>query len=91
MVKLESIFAMLAFSMSVLAHPTIKHADRRFCALKETSVVARKEFDNACNYPESHDLEPALEYGHRAGPSKSRSHYGHEVLLTFSSRSGSRL
>jgi hypothetical protein len=32
MVKLESIFAILAFSMGVLAHPSIKHADRRFCA-----------------------------------------------------------
>jgi hypothetical protein len=91
MVKLESVFAFSALSMGVLAHPTIKHADRRFCALEETSVFGRKELTTRATIPKAHDLEPTLEHGNRAGPSKSRSRDGHELLLTFSFRSGSEL
>jgi hypothetical protein len=58
MVKLESIFAISAFSMGVLAHPTIKHADRRFCALEETSVFGRKELTTRATIPKATTWNP---------------------------------
>ena len=43
MVNFNSIVAFSTFGLGALAHPTIKHIDRRFCSLEERSVFARAE------------------------------------------------
>ena len=43
MVNFNSIIALSAFGLGALAHPTIKHIDRRFCSLEQRSVFARAE------------------------------------------------
>ncbi|KAH7125685.1 hypothetical protein B0J11DRAFT_568429 [Dendryphion nanum] len=43
MVKLDSLFALGALGMGALAHPTIKHIDRRFCSVEERNVFTRSD------------------------------------------------
>lgn len=43
MVKFTSILTASAFGLGALAHPHIKHIDRRFCSLEERSVFARTD------------------------------------------------
>ncbi|KAI4700777.1 hypothetical protein J4E81_003741 [Alternaria sp. BMP 2799] len=43
MVNFNSIIAFSTFGLGALAHPTIKHIDRRFCSLEQRSVFVRAE------------------------------------------------
>ena len=43
MVKINLFLVLSAIGLGALAHPTIKHIDRRFCAVEERNVFARDE------------------------------------------------
>ncbi|KAH7093599.1 hypothetical protein FB567DRAFT_544936 [Paraphoma chrysanthemicola] len=58
MVKFESFIAALAVSTGVLAHPTIKHVDRRFCALEERNLFAREELTSRATIPKATKWNP---------------------------------
>lgn len=58
MVKTSSFIALSALGMGVLAHPTIKHIDRRLCPLDERSVFARADLTSRTSIPEATTWDP---------------------------------
>ena len=58
MVKIESLLAVSALGMGVLAHPTIKHIDRRFCSLEERNVFARTDLTTRAVIPKATTWNP---------------------------------
>jgi hypothetical protein len=58
MVKIDSYIALSALGMGVLAHPTIKHIDRRLCSLEERSVFARADLTSRASIPKATTWDP---------------------------------
>lgn len=58
MVKIDSCLTFFALGMSALAHPTIKHLDRRFCSLEERSVFARDDLASRADIPKATTWDP---------------------------------
>ncbi|KAF2844765.1 hypothetical protein T440DRAFT_512010 [Plenodomus tracheiphilus IPT5] len=58
MVRLDSFVALSAFGLSALAHPTIKHIDRRFCAVQERNVFARDQLTTRAAIPKATTWNP---------------------------------
>ena len=58
MVKIESVLAVSALGMGALAHPTIKHIDRRFCSLEERNPLAHKDLTSRATIPKATTWDP---------------------------------
>jgi hypothetical protein len=58
MVKIKSHLALLALGMGALAHPTIKHIDRRFCSLEERNLFARADLTSRADIPAATTWDP---------------------------------
>ena len=58
MVKLDSFLIISALGLGALAHPTIKHIDRRFCSLEERSVFVRDEVTSRATIPKATTWNP---------------------------------
>lgn len=58
MVKIDIFLALSALGLGVLAHPTIKHIDRRFCAVGERDVFARDALTTRATIPKATKWNP---------------------------------
>ncbi|KAF2832476.1 hypothetical protein CC86DRAFT_366257 [Ophiobolus disseminans] len=58
MVKILSLLTFSALGMGVLAHPHIKHIDRRFCSLEERNVFPRTDLTTRAVIPKATKWSP---------------------------------
>jgi hypothetical protein len=58
MVKINSFLALSALGIGAIAHPTIKHVDRRLCTLEERSVFARADLTSRASILKATTWDP---------------------------------
>ena len=58
MVKIDSFLALSAIGLGALAHPTIKHIDRRLCSLEDRIIFARDGLTSRATIPKATTWSP---------------------------------